>query len=62
MPLFDFVCDGCGHRFEKLIATASSEVRCETCGEAARKLPSAFAVARGRGGPSRTNAPVATGG
>jgi len=44
MPLFDYICDRCGNRFEELVSTASAEVRCKTCREPARKLPSAFAV------------------
>jgi len=63
MPLFDFACDRCGSRFEELVSSASSEVFCETCGEPARKLPSAFAVSRGRGSAaSRAPMPVPSGG
>lgn len=56
MPLFDFFCDRCGTRFEELVASASSPVSCATCGEEARKLPSAFAVGAHRGGSTATRA------
>lgn len=33
MPIFEYVCAECGHRFEKLILSASraKEVRCPEC-------------------------------
>ena len=60
MPLFDYLCDRCGTRFEELVGSASAEVRCAKCGEEARKLPSAFAVSHGReSSSSRAAAPAA---
>ncbi|MBL7198976.1 MAG: zinc ribbon domain-containing protein [Anaerolineae bacterium] len=33
MPIFEYVCSKCGHKFEKLILSASKarEVRCPQC-------------------------------
>ncbi|MEI7893103.1 MAG: zinc ribbon domain-containing protein [Myxococcales bacterium] len=51
MPLFDYVCQACSHPFEALVAHASDETECPSCGS--RKLekqPSMFAVGTARGG------------
>ena len=35
MPLYEYRCGGCGHRFEKLVrsSTAVAELACPTCGD-----------------------------
>jgi putative FmdB family regulatory protein len=44
MPLYDFQCRGCGHRFEELVRLGETP-RCPSCGaEAAEKLFSASAA------------------
>ena len=58
MPLFDFVCDGCQHRFEDLVK-ASETPACPRCASKAvlRQLP-LFAVQGGAGsGPSMADMP-----
>ena len=39
MPLFDFTCSACGHRFDKLFRTMgdSPEAECPQCGSAETK-------------------------
>jgi len=45
MPLFDFDCRSCGHRFEALVRRQDAEPVCRVCGSAdLERLPSAFAV------------------
>jgi putative FmdB family regulatory protein len=36
MPIYEYLCDDCGTKFEKLVrnAAASSDVECPSCGEA----------------------------
>ncbi len=48
MRLYDFHCNGCGHRFEDLVREVA-EARCPSCSssDVAKEL-SAFAVAGGR--------------
>lgn len=48
MPLYEYRCDGCGRRFEALMARIGDPVpACPGCGAAgARRVPSTFAVAR----------------
>jgi putative FmdB family regulatory protein len=54
MPLFEYVCDVCEHRFEQIV-NASSQPRCPECDSAElRKLHSTFAV------PGSARAPRAT--
>ena len=45
MPLFDFGCRSCGHRFEALVRAQDPPASCPACGAAdLERLPSAFAV------------------
>ena len=42
MPLYEYLCDACGHRFEAIQKFADPPVeRCPTCGGEVRKLQSA---------------------
>jgi putative FmdB family regulatory protein len=44
MPLYEFVCDACGERFESLVDLGTEAVDCRVCGEAgARRVLSAQA-------------------
>ncbi|GAB6061585.1 MULTISPECIES: FmdB family zinc ribbon protein [Deferrisoma] len=50
MPLYDFVCEACGHAFEAL-ARPGEVPPCPRCGAAdARRKLSAFAIGGGGGG------------
>ncbi|MBL8152069.1 MAG: zinc ribbon domain-containing protein [Blastocatellia bacterium] len=31
MPLFDYVCQDCGHRFESLVRNTEEKVECPVC-------------------------------
>jgi len=58
MPIFEYRCKVCGHRFEELVPKADTEVHCPECDQATEKLFSSFAAAVG---PSKS-APVCGGG
>jgi putative FmdB family regulatory protein len=51
MPIYEYTCTACGHRFEKLVRVISgseSKTACPNCGEdRAQRAVSAFAVAGG---------------
>jgi putative FmdB family regulatory protein len=32
MPIFEYLCDGCGTKFEKLVRRADDAALCPTCG------------------------------
>ncbi len=41
MPIYEFECEGCGARFEELVAAGASAPACPECGQArARRLMS----------------------
>lgn len=48
MPLYEFICSQCGHRFEELTTISGRDaVRCPRCGETPERLyegKSAFGV------------------
>ncbi|MFC1944737.1 zinc ribbon domain-containing protein [Chloroflexota bacterium] len=53
MPIYEYECRRCGHRFEmrRGIADSDSELGCPECGEEGpRRLFSTFATASGGGG------------
>ena len=55
MPIFEYVCEGCGARFEKLILSGTGErqLRCPKCGNSGvRKAPSVFGTSRGNSSAS----------
>ena len=59
MPIFEYVCAECGHRFEKLVLSArrASQVRCPACSSATvDKAISTFGVASSSGGMGAASA------
>ncbi len=45
MPIYEFVCDACGERFEELVAAGTQLADCRSCGAAgARRVLSAQAA------------------
>jgi putative FmdB family regulatory protein len=45
MPIYEYACNGCGNRFEKLVRRFAEEVSCPSCAsEAVDKQLSVFAV------------------
>lgn len=47
MPIYEYRCEGCGERFEKLarMSTEDKEIQCPSCGERrSRKQLSTFAT------------------
>ncbi len=42
MPIYEFVCDACGERFEELVAVGTDSAECRACGTpGARRVLSA---------------------
>lgn len=45
MPLYEYQCTRCGHRFEKIESvSASPKKKCPKCGRSAERLPAAPAI------------------
>jgi putative FmdB family regulatory protein len=50
MPLFEYECAQCGHRFEELVTGADTAVACPKCGtDEVRRRLSVFAASGGSG-------------
>jgi putative FmdB family regulatory protein len=50
MPLFEYICSECGHRFEKLVLSAkrAQEIQCPQCSsKSVNKALSTFGVSGG---------------
>jgi putative FmdB family regulatory protein len=64
MPLFEFQCRSCGHRFETLVlSTSRSTPACPAChGTDLEKLVSVFGVGSGGAAGRSTAAPARLGG
>lgn len=56
MPIFEYTCDDCGTRFEKLVRRAGDEVLCPSCGEAHLKQEYSTFAAHANGAP-KSSAP-----
>lgn len=58
MPLYEFQCRHCTHRFEELVRSSDGPPSCPTCrSQDLEKLLSAFAVATGAPTPSAPMSP-----
>ena len=44
MPIFEYACEKCDYRFDRLVLRADSDVKCPLCQSKAKKLFSSFAV------------------
>ena len=44
MPLFEYNCDTCKHRFDKMVLRHDTKVNCPICRGAVKKLMSTFSV------------------
>ena len=44
MPLFEYTCEKCANKFDRLVLRADSEVKCPICQSRVKKLYSSFAV------------------
>jgi len=48
MPIYEYACQSCSHRFESLVMNKSETVKCPAChGKQLQKLISAHAVGSG---------------
>ncbi|MCP4685282.1 MAG: zinc ribbon domain-containing protein [bacterium] len=53
MPIFEFKCSDCDHKFEDLVPNSETRLKCPKCGsENTGKLMSTFAASAPGGGPA----------
>jgi len=62
MPIFEYLCDDCGTKFEKLVRRADDSVACPRCGE--HHLSTQFSTfsAHANGAPKEAAMPSCSGG
>ena len=54
MPIYEYRCEGCGAKFEKLVRHADSgELRCPSCGES--RLAQEFSTFAAHSGPAKNS-------
>lgn len=53
MPIYEFVCGGCGEQFERLVGSASTKVACPAC--ASKKVTKKFSVFGSKSGGKFTS-------
>jgi putative FmdB family regulatory protein len=56
MPIFEYACEKCAYKFDRLVMHAGSEVKCPICQSPAQKLYSSFAIGHS---PVSTSNPTA---
>ncbi len=44
MPIFEYNCEHCSHKFDKLVVSLDSQVKCPLCQGDVKKLMSTFSV------------------
>jgi putative FmdB family regulatory protein len=65
MPIYEYLCEDCGSKFEKLVrrSTEASEVECPSCGQKHLKQElSTFAAHAGSGASKSAELPSCAGG
>ena len=62
MPIFEYRCDDCGTKFEKLVRRSSDEIACPSCGENHLKQELSTFAAHGGGQPAERAMPSCGGG
>ena len=62
MPMYDYKCSACNAKFEELVSTSTTQVKCPKCGstETTRML-SLFAAKSSGGGPTTSFSPPSGG-
>jgi putative FmdB family regulatory protein len=62
MPIFEYKCDDCGTKFEKLVRRSGDEVLCPSCGQNHLKQELSTFAAHANGAPKQQSMPSCPGG
>jgi putative FmdB family regulatory protein len=57
MPIFEYLCDDCGTKFEKLVRRADDQVLCPQCGESHLSTQFSTFAAHANGSPKEQAMP-----
>jgi putative FmdB family regulatory protein len=56
MPIYEYICDACNERFEKIVINKQQEISCPKCSSKKASIQlSVFATAGSGGGPSSSS-------
>ena len=58
MPVYEYSCEACNYKFDRLVGTYNSKVNCPICQGEVKKLMSSFSVGTSNGLPSGIPAAV----
>ena len=58
MPIYEYKCQDCGAKFEKLVRRAEDEVLCPSCGQAHLNQEFSTFAAHANGGNAKADMPV----
>ena len=62
MPIFEYLCDDCGTKFEKLLRRSDDQVECPQCGESHLSQQLSTFAAHANGRPKEAEMPSCAGG
>ena len=63
MPTYEYICDACNERFEKIVINKQQEISCPKCSSKKASIQlSVFATAGSGGGPSSSSGGFSGGG
>jgi putative FmdB family regulatory protein len=63
MPIYEYICDACNERFEKIVINKQQEISCPKCSSKKASIQlSVFATAGSGGGPSSSSGGYSGGG
>jgi putative FmdB family regulatory protein len=64
MPIYEYVCDDCGERYERIVMSLSQEITCPKCASTRRTVQLSVFAAPSNGSKSSTSAssPPSSGG
>lgn len=62
MPIYEYLCEDCGNKFEKLVRRGETGVACPSCGKTHLKTEFSTFAAHANGSPSRAEMPSCPGG
>jgi putative FmdB family regulatory protein len=56
MPIYEYVCDDCGERYERIVMSQAQEITCPKCASAKRTIQLSVFAAPSNGSKSSTSA------
>jgi putative FmdB family regulatory protein len=62
MPIYEYLCDDCGTKFEKLVRRGDDQILCPQCGESHLTTQFSTFSAHANGAPHEAALPVCPGG